>query len=339
MSLQEYYGEMILQYYWKNQDLFFCGRVSRSISIGLFINREKQYSEKENSEEYEKVTKQRALERDIRKQKTTRNALKAAGDDEGVKEYDKKIRTSTAKLERFCDENGLIVRRDRTEVYGYSDPGRKKKHEDFVEALDKSEESGIIKSGSDIVALEEQRYGRNKNTLVNKTFIDSGEYKRKFDNATDNPVVNKSLYDCAKKALKHRSGTVFEDMYWINSNTGNIELAVTDSTAERGIPYSDKIIKAITGRTDLITLHTHPGSMPPSISDLNKNFEHNYRTGFIACHNGRVFGYNCNEEISQALHDLYVAEYQSMGYDEYSAQLASLNKLKENHDFDFWEVT
>ena len=48
----------------------------------MFINREKQYSEKENSEEYEKVTKQRAHERDIRKQKTTRNALKAAGDDE-----------------------------------------------------------------------------------------------------------------------------------------------------------------------------------------------------------------------------------------------------------------
>lgn len=218
-------------------------------------------------------------------------------------------------------------------------PVWKKTRTDLVKTLDNFGKSGIIKSGSGVVAKEEQRYGRNKNTLVNKTYIDSGEYKRKFDNATDNQSVNRSLYDCAKKALKHRSGTVFEDMYWINCNTGNIELAVTDSTAERGIPYSDKIIKAIIGRTDLITLHTHPGSMPPSISDLNKNFEHNYRTGFIACHNGRVFGYNCNEEISQALHDLYVAEYQSMGYDEYSAQLASLNKLKENHDFDFWEVT
>lgn len=33
--------------------------------------------------------------------------------------------------------------------------------------------------------------------------------------------VNKTLYDCAKTALKHRSGTVFEDMYWIDSEISN----------------------------------------------------------------------------------------------------------------------
>ena len=37
--------------------------------------------------------------------------------------------------------------------------------------------------------LENQRYGRNKETIVNKTYIESGEYRRKFDNATDNPEV------------------------------------------------------------------------------------------------------------------------------------------------------
>ncbi len=61
--------------------------------------------------------------------------------------------------------------------------------------------------------LENQRYGRNKDTLVNKSYIESGEYKRKFDNATDNPNVNKSLYICAKNALKHRSGTELEEEY------------------------------------------------------------------------------------------------------------------------------
>ena len=49
--------------------------------------------------------------------------------------------------------------------------------------------SDIIKSGSDDVILENQRYGRNKETIVNKTYIESGEYRRKFDNATDNPEV------------------------------------------------------------------------------------------------------------------------------------------------------
>ena len=52
---------------------------------------------------------------------------------------------------------------------------------DSAQGLDKSPKSGIIESGSDPVALENQRYGRNKSTLVNKTYIESGEYRRKYD--------------------------------------------------------------------------------------------------------------------------------------------------------------
>ncbi len=47
--------------------------------------------------------------------------------------------------------------------------------------------------------------------LVHKTYIESGRYKRKFDNATDNSDVNKALYEAAKKALKHRSRTELKD--------------------------------------------------------------------------------------------------------------------------------
>ena len=47
------------------------------------------------------------------------------------------------------------------------------------------------------MALEYQRYGRNKETLVNKTYIESGEYRRKFDKISDNAEVNKALYNAA----------------------------------------------------------------------------------------------------------------------------------------------
>ncbi len=39
------------------------------------------------------------------------------------------------------------------------------------------EKGGIMGVGSDKVTLEFQRYGRNKDTLVNKTYIESGDYK------------------------------------------------------------------------------------------------------------------------------------------------------------------
>ena len=37
-----------------------------------------------------------------------------------------------------------------------------------------------------MIEFEEQRPGRNKETTINHTYIDSGEYKRKFDLVSDN---------------------------------------------------------------------------------------------------------------------------------------------------------
>lgn len=205
-------------------------------------------------------------------------------------------------------------------------------------AVDFFGNGGIMGVGSDEVALEYQRYGRNKSTIVNKTYIDSGEYRRKFDAATDNPQVNKTLYDCAKKALKHRSGTELEDMYWIDGNTGSILLSVTDSIDKRAIVYSDKMKKAISGFSEVVTLHTHPSSMPPSASDLNSCYRNKYKIGIIACHDGKIFGYTSNEIIGENLYIAYVQRFIKDGNDEYNAQIKALERLAQSFDIEFWEV-
>lgn len=205
-------------------------------------------------------------------------------------------------------------------------------------SVDKSKKSGIMRVGSDNVALENQRYGRNKNTLVNKTYIESGEYKRKFDTATDNSDVNKTLYDCAKTALKHRSGTAFEDMYWIDSDTGKVIHSVVDSTDERAIIYTEKIKSVVRNNHGLITLHTHPSSLPPSASDINSCFKNKYKTGFVACHNGRIFGYTSNEIINERIYNIYIQNYINEGLGEFDAQLKALEKLSQSIDIQIWEV-
>lgn len=206
-------------------------------------------------------------------------------------------------------------------------------------AVAKSQKAVIMKSGSDNVALEDQRYGRNKSTLVNKTYIDSGEYKRKYDNATDNQAVNKSLYDCAKKALKHRSGTVFEDMYWIDGFSGDVLLSVTDSTDERTIRYTDRIRKAIRVNNSIVTVHTHPSSMPPSIEDFNSCANNAYQKCFVACHNGKIYGYYSNEIINPNLYNLYIQKYMNNGFSEFDAQINTINQLSQSFDIKFWEVS
>lgn len=215
----------------------------------------------------------------------------------------------------------------------------KKAGNSLPESVAKSKKTVIMKSGSDVVALENQRYGRNKSTLVNKTYVDSGEYKRKYDSATDNKEVNKSLYDCAKKALKHRSGTAFEDMYWIDGETGRVMLSVTDSADERTITYTDRIKKCIQTNNNVVTIHTHPSSMPPSIEDFNSCANNGYAKCFVACHNGVLYGYHSNEMINPKLYNLYIQKYMNGGFSEMEAQVKTIKKLSQSFDINFWEVS
>lgn len=124
-----------------------CGHRMRGVSEGTFINREKQYDETENGEEYEKVCEQRRQERKIRADKTKRDALKAAGDDEGAKVLNSRISAENKQLKAYCEENGLSYRQDRTRTYGYSDTSRKKTPDPLIESVDNSAGSGIINTG------------------------------------------------------------------------------------------------------------------------------------------------------------------------------------------------
>ena len=78
--------------------------------------------------------------------------------------------------------------------------------------------------------------------------------------------------------------------------------------------------------------------MPPSIADFNACYTHKYKMGVIACHNGKIFAYTSEQEVSLNLYNMYIEEFADLGYDEYEAQIKTLEKLKINHDIDFWEV-
>lgn len=88
--------------------------------------------------------------------------------------------------------------------------------------------------------FEEQRYGRNKNALVNHIYINSGGYRKKFDLITDSKKINGLLYTLAKKMLTHRSGSLYEDMYWLDMDKEKVIASETDSKRTKRILYSKK---------------------------------------------------------------------------------------------------
>ena len=191
---------------------------------------------------------------------------------------------------------------------------------------------------TDHKSFEKQRYGRNKETLVNHRYINTGEYRRKFDLITDNIKVNNLLYKIAKDILTHRSGSLLEDMYWIDMDEAKIVASQINSTKEKKIIYSKNIQKIIKNYKNIITIHSHPQSYPPSLNDFNSNFEHRYNLGIVCCHDGRIFMYSSNEFIPEDFYKIAIVKNLKKGYNEYKSQIYALNELQKNFAINFKEV-
>lgn len=190
--------------------------------------------------------------------------------------------------------------------------------------------------------LEYQRYGRNKDTVINSTYINSGEYRRKFDKITKNDDINRILYSKAKEMLFHRSGTLLEDMYWFDGDTGEIVASALNETEEEKIEYTPSISKAINGRDNLIAMHTHPNSMPPSMADFNSCFKHSYCQSLVLCHDGIIYSYTSNQKVPEKLYDIYIKKFGINGNTdketEKDAQLKTLLQISRNYSINFKEV-
>ncbi len=176
--------------------------------------------------------------------------------------------------------------------------GREKETGRFMGDMERGIEEGCFLPR---VEDEGQRYGRNKDTAINHTYINSGSYRRKFDFISDSPDLNRLIFQLSKKILEHRSGTKFEDMYWIDAAHRRVIAKETESCSEEQIVYSNSIRSKISKYENLITLHSHPNSYPPSINDLNSNFINHYGLGIVACHDGKIFKYASNQEIRKTI--------------------------------------
>lgn len=187
--------------------------------------------------------------------------------------------------------------------------------------------------------LEQQRKGRNKNTIIDYNYISSNRYRKKFDYISNDKKLNKLLYKIAKKMLLHRSGTEYEDMYWIDLINGKIVCKITDSKYKKKILYTTTIKKMIKKSENLLTIHTHPDSFPPSIDDINSNYDHNYEIGIVICHDGRVYMYSAEERINVNYYKLTVEDYLKNGYNEDAAQIDALKELQKKFSIYFKEVT
>lgn len=191
--------------------------------------------------------------------------------------------------------------------------------------------------------VEFQRVGRNKYTQINNGYINSGEYRKKFDLLSDSIELNRLIYQLAKRMLEHRTGTEYEDMYWIDLDTFSIVAEELNAQTAKEIVYSDKTKKVVeeyksNPQKRLLTIHTHPSSFPPSIPDFNANFENGYNIGLVICHDGKIFMYAANEELNENYYNLLVAKKLNQGYNDYEARFITLQEMQETFEIVIKEV-
>lgn len=185
---------------------------------------------------------------------------------------------------------------------------------------------------------EVQRYGRNRKTIINHSYIDSGEYRNKFDQISDDKDLNRKVYQIAKKMLKHRSGTLFEDMYWLDINTLEVVASETKQKIESKIKYSKRTRKIISKNKNLLAIHTHPNSMPPSMNDFNSALKNKYKICIICCHDGKLYIYNSKKHIVDFFYKGTIAKYKKIGCDDFESQIRTLSEFQGNGDISFKEV-
>ena len=186
--------------------------------------------------------------------------------------------------------------------------------------------------------VERQRYGRNKGTVINHAYIDSGEYRNKFDKISDDKELNRLLYQIAKEMLDHRSGSEYEDMYWVDVETKKVVAKELNQKKPTSIQYSGKTKRKIKHRKGLLTIHSHPYSFPPSIQDFNSNYNNDYGIGIVCCHDGKIYIYSSNEEVNTNYYKMKVEEFIKAGYNDIEAQKKALDIVMQNYDIKYKEV-
>ena len=228
-----------------------CGHRPRGVSDGLFRKSSVEYDDTEDKELYNKVCRQRELERRVRKSKTEADMLEAAGDTEGAKEVRRKMAEQNKALKSYCDSNGLKYRSDRVRTYGSVNNGGKLR------------ESGSKKP---ITAITDETVAKVPK-VTPKTYSDD---------------ICEKIHQEHQKLLKTsmmENGSK-EVAFILNSDmTGKRVLHGTDDKIEFGAFYGK----------DLFLMHNHARNNSFSIDDVVEFFgENSLKSMSVVKNNGKI---------------------------------------------------
>ncbi len=275
---------------------------------------------------YAMTQKMRSMERNVRALKREKEALASLGMD--TTEINAKIKTKTAEYREFCNACGVPEKTSRLRYEcGTSDLKKTKAWEKY-RSIEESEKADSYRIGNNVVDMK---------------YIDSDDYKRKFDSFSNDTNLNNQIYEVAKKILKHRTGTDYEDMYLIHNTKGTIEGCQTNSEDILRVHYNESLMNAISNNEEktLIAIHNHPTNILPDGADYVSLGYRRYRQGVIVTHDGKVYTYNIgNKVFTSGVLDRRIYKYSNVPYkmSMEDAHVKALETMREDYGTEWREL-
>lgn len=179
-------------------------------------------------------------------------------------------------------------------------------------------------------------------TLVNTQMLIDPTYRRLLGQFEESSDIERKIYIASRSALLHRRGTKYEDLYFINTETGKV-LSRTDYNVEKKVKPSKRMMKMVNSSPErtIIAIHNHPESGTPSIDDIHVADERKYKYGIVACHNGNLFQYSVTGDFDAAYVDFLLDNLHKRIYNKVEDELGAaqrraeiqdvLNQLRENN--------
>ena len=171
-----------------------------------------------------------------------------------------------------------------------------------------------------------------KQSVIDRKQIASADYQNKFNNLGEKKKVTRSIRAKTKEMLRHRSGTNYEDLAYINTKTGKsvINKSYNRTASAKPSKAMTKLLKDADEYT-VVGVHNHPNSTTPSINDIRAAEARKYKYGLVAGHNGTICKYTINGPVNYINADIYLEKANALLYNgDIDSLKATLEELSKN---------
>lgn len=257
---------------------------------GISEDYNKPVNPKENDRIYQMEQKQRSYERNMRKWDRERRVKAAAGLDTTKEDYWYKY--NKMRLKELVDASKGRLKRDYSAEKIGGTKGRPYKPVRIPrKQLDYKETHN-----------EESRRSINRKTTIDRSYINSNEYRKSFGFLKEDKRTITKVAREAVRALNHRQGTLGEDLAFINPKTGQVLRNTSSQLKKKTYPTTKMKEMVLNNIGQVIALHNHPESGAPSLSDLNN--AKRYKYGIVVGHSGIIYKYTVDPDKKLDYHQI-----------------------------------